>query len=621
MLTFKSFLREQYLIEATAKHFNHIDLDASNPEHKDLIDAYNRGHSANDHNVPRHPGQIRSIDQLKSAVHPHLQKIQQKHKEDIDDIKARTNGEANVVHHNPDTGATVTQVTNQAGSCAAGASSSWCTGRRGVDMVHHYDPEGHKSFVFKFPKEKKKHLRTIGAYGAYNGDTSDTANHQDAENHTVHPQEWHRLVKEHGLDKIKHLKGSVRDIPITSDEKSKYAEELTHHIKMSTTKPEDLLHASANRYLTKAHKQALATNSKTHTNILNALASDPETHKAILKHPNAGDNALDAVASNTNDPEIHKAILKHPKAGDGALADVARNTRDLEIHKAILKHPKAGDNALATVAYNTTEEIHKAILKHPNAGDHVLSSVARNTTDPDIHKAILKHPNAGDNALSSVARNTTEDIHKAIVKHPNAGDNALSSVASHTQDPDIHKAILKHPNAGDGALSSVAYNTRDPEIHKAILKHPKAGDNALATVAYNTRDPEIHKAILKHPKSDSYPIEHSINNIHDAGVHHLMINKYKNIDNEKVDTLADKYKLPKTSGHNSKYDQASDDTIDKLQHGLSKLVGRSDSAKSRTEKLGNDDPIKPITPIKNRQRRYNFHEQILEILSKPISRQ
>ena len=416
MLTFKSFLREHYLIEATAKHFAHIDLDASNPEHKDLIDAYNRGHSANDLNVPRHPGQIRSIDQLKSAVHPHLRKIQQKRKEDIDDIKARTNGEANVVHHNQDTGATVTQVTSQAGSCAAGASSSWCTGQRGTDMVHHYDQEGHKSFIFKFPKEKKKHLRTIGAYGAYNGDNSDTANHQDAENHTVTPQEWHRLVKEHGLDKIKHLKGSVRDIPITSDEKSKYAEELTHHIKMGTTKPEDILHASANGYLTKAHTQALSTNSKTSPQILNSLSSDPDTHKAILKHPNAGDHALSSVARNTTDPEINKAISKHPNAGDDALSIVANNTTDPVIHKAISKHPNAGDNALSNVARNTNDpEIHKAILKHPKAGDNALSNVANRTTDPEIHKAILKHPNAGDAALYAVARSTQDpEIHKAI---------------------------------------------------------------------------------------------------------------------------------------------------------------------------------------------------------------
>ena len=65
MLTFKQFISEIYLTEATAKHFSHLNLDPTNPEHKDLIDAYNAGHSSNDPNVPRHPGQIKSIDQFK----------------------------------------------------------------------------------------------------------------------------------------------------------------------------------------------------------------------------------------------------------------------------------------------------------------------------------------------------------------------------------------------------------------------------------------------------------------------------------------------------------------------------------------------------------------------------
>ena len=108
MLRFKQFIKEFYLIEAKAEHFNNVkDLNPENPEHKDLIDAYNNGLSAESGNktatkLPK-PGQIKSIDQLKDAVKPHLDAIEQKRKEDADDKEAYDTGRATVIHHNPET--------------------------------------------------------------------------------------------------------------------------------------------------------------------------------------------------------------------------------------------------------------------------------------------------------------------------------------------------------------------------------------------------------------------------------------------------------------------------------------------------------------------------------------
>ena len=703
MLSFKQFISEMYLTEATAKHFAHLNLDPNNPEHKDLIDAYNAGHSSNDPNVPRHPGQIKSIDQFKSAVSQHLEKIKQKRQEAEDDKRAFESGEANVIHHNPETGAKVIQVSTQAGSCAAGAPSTWCTGKRGsADMVKHYDPEGNHSFVFHFPNEKDKNLRTIGAYGKYKEGSNGT-NFQNKENHTVPRDEWHRLDKEHGLDKIKHLKGVVRGIGITDAEKDQYSKELTHNIKNGTASDADVKHASAVGYLTDQHKKDLVSNENTSARILHTLAvSDPEVHKSIINHTNVGDNTLSEIVKKSNDPEVHKSIINHPNVGDSALHEIVKKSNDKEIHKAILNHPNVGDSALSEIvkksddpevhksiinhpnvgdsalheiashsrsifgrnpkeldkvivnhpkakdmalsniaAQSNDKEIHKAILAHPNAGryaieniaaqsndkeihkailahpeveDYSLSEVARNSTDPEIHKAILAHPNAGRYALREVAEQSSDpEIHKAIAKHKNAGDSALLKVADKTYDPEIHKAIVKNPKAGDNALRLVAMKSDDPEIHKAIVAHTNAGNNAIHAVAKKNDDPEIHRTIMNHERNSNYDVESSIKRIHDPETHSIMLKHYgSNMDNGQIKELTKKYGLPEPyiQKDESNYDNVSPENLEKVKHHLSKLAARTEAAKNRSIDTGTEkEPL--VTPIKSRQRRYNFTEQLL----------
>jgi hypothetical protein len=439
MLNFKTYI--SVLSEATIKHFAHLGLDPENQEHKDLVDAYNSGHSANDPNVPRLPNQVKTVDQLRTSVKPHFEKIQQKRKEDSDDRKAFENGEAKVIHHNPETGAKVTKVTSQAGSCAAGASSTWCTGKRigGPDMVKQYDTDEHGSYVFHFPKEPKKHLRTIGAYGKWHEpeeDDDEVDNFQDAENHTVPGHEWNRLVKEHGLDKIKHLKGVVRGISISAKDKLNYASELSDNIHSGTATDEDVHHARVNNYLTDSHKHGLLSSSKNISGkTLSGMAyntKDPEIHKKIVEHPNADTNALTAVAKNTKDPEVHKKIVDHANVDTNALTAIAWNTKDPEVHKKIADHPRAGNYALGGVAYNAKDpEVHNKILEHPNADGYALAGVAWNTKDPEVHNKIVEHPNADGYALSGVAKNTKDpEMHKKILNHPQVAQATKDLIAS-----------------------------------------------------------------------------------------------------------------------------------------------------------------------------------------------
>ena len=485
MLTFKQFISEIYLTEATAKHFSHLNLDPTNPEHKDLIDAYNAGHSSNDPNVPRHPGQIKSIDQFKNAVSQHLEKIKQKRKEDEDDRKAFESGEANVIHHNPETGAKVTQVSTQAGSCAAGAPSTWCTGMRNSkkDMVKHYDPKGNRSFIFHFPNEKKKHLRTIGAYGEYKeGSNGATANFQDAENHTVPRDEWHRLIKEHGLDKIKHIQGSVRDIELPEEEKNQYSKELTHNIKNGTVSSEELSHAIEHKYYTNEHTNELLNNPKTKPeNLTKLIGFNEKTEKTPLpQNPSLSDYLKHHNKINNNEEFLHK-IIKHPNVNSHVLSEVVKKSYDDKTLKMIKNHPLTDDNVLSKLANKSgtrwDTEHQKSLINHPKTGAKTLSTIAAITENPEIQKAIINHPKSDNESLSSIAINTRDSkIQKAIINHPKVDDAILSRIAVRSDNPEVHKAIVNNSSAGD-TLNIIARHSNDLDVHRAIANHKNAEDN------------------------------------------------------------------------------------------------------------------------------------------------
>ena len=472
MLRFKQFIKEFYLIEAKAEHFNNVKLNPENPEHKDLIDAYNNGLSAESGNknvtkLPK-PGQIKSIEQFKDAVKPHLDAINQKRKEAADDKDAYDTGRATVIHHNPETGLTITQVGNQASSVATNPPSPHCTSQRNAksDMIKKYKGENN-SFQISAPKEKNKDLSHIAAIGDY-AENKDT--HQGKNNHKVLDTEWSEFENRHELNNVKHLKGSMRGIGITEAEKDQYSKELTHNIKNGTVSTPDVAHAKHNGYLTDDHKNALLDDKTTKPGILDKLASDKDLHERILKHPNTDDTTLGEVAENSNDQEVHLAIAQHKNAEDKVLAEVGKKSNDPEVHMAILAHENIGDKALAAVAEKYKyPKLHKGILEHKNAGENALAAVAENSSDPEVHEKILAHKNAGDNALAAVAEKLKgPEVHEKILAHKNAGDNALAAVAENSNDLEVHKAIVAHENAGDYALGRVAENSNDPEVHKAI---------------------------------------------------------------------------------------------------------------------------------------------------------
>ena len=499
MLSFKQFIKF-YLAEAIEKHFAHIGLDINNQKHKDMLDMFNKhSHSL----TKKNPNQYKSLDELHAAVKPHLDKLEQDRAEEKEGKKAFETGDVKLIHHDPKTGVKVFKVHSSKGCVAVGGDTKWCVSHResGDGAFKSYDPTGEHSYVIHTPE--KGNLSKIGIIGLKPGENHG-GNFQHKGNVTVSDQDWGMLRKKYNLDNVKELHGirGLKNPEIQQENKIKSAD-LLDRIKMKSSEniEDDLKHAAKYGYLNADHVHHYG-NDKGNVGLgfLADHSNDPEVHKAIVGHKNAGDDALTTVARKSDDPEMYKAIINHKNAGDDALTTVARKSDDPEFHKAIINHKNAGDYILTTVARKSDDpEMHKAIINHKNAGDVALGIVAYKSNDPEMHKAIINHKNAGDDTLGIVARKSDDpEMHKAIANHKNAGDYALNAIVYKSNDPEFHKAIINHKNAGDVALGIVARKSDDPEVHKAIINHKNAGGYALSAVADKSNDPEMHKAIANH---------------------------------------------------------------------------------------------------------------------------
>ena len=582
MLRFKEFLKEMYLVEASFKHFSHLGLDPENPEHKDLIDAYNAGHSKNDPDVPRQPNKIKTIDDLKNMVKPHLEKIAQKRRDDDDDRRAWENGEAKVIHHNPETGVTVTQYHSQRGAVADKMPSTYCTGQRGHDAFNVYDPEGNHSFSIRLSKEKNKNDRITGAFGKYkeNHYEDQASNFQDPENHVRTKADWDDKLKRYPeLSKIKYLKGSLRGIGITDEEKNQYRNDLTKSIKDGTVKHEDVSHAIGNTYITDQQRKSLLASDKTSAPIIDRLAHSvkPDEYGHLVSHHNISDNALVGIAQKSDDPEIHRLIVNNKNAGDNALSTIAQKSDDPKVLKKIAKSDKAGDNALGELSNrdDIDNHIRNMTLNHKNAGDKTLSGFVNNssnsnTQDKALSYALGKLPNrddidnhisnpdkflndsrSGDITLNKLAKTTTNpELLKKILLHKNVGHNTLTTIMSKglLYDKNITKDAIEHKNNTEDSLAAMTTklsydddgNTnKHLHLFHKILDHNNVGPNTIHHIIAHTRNNEIYNKILSKNVTSAHNLMDMARRSNDENIYNKIL-KHKNVSDMSMGPLATK---------------------------------------------------------------------------------
>lgn len=389
MLRFKQFIKENYITEANIKHFAHLGLDPENPEHKDLVDAYNAGVNR-DPNVPKNPNQIKTFDQLKTSVAPHYAAIQTQRQNQKNDEEAIKNKEAELVHHDPETGVKVFKVRSGRGCAAVGGDTKWCTSDRvsGNSAFSAYDPDGSNSYVIHTPENGN--LSRIGIIGVKPGQKPKIGlggNFQDKGNNSVSDEDWNTLRKKYNLDSVEHLhrvRGIKNPNPAAVEAKRKAEEDRIKEARRKEAedlvKPEmsDKELSNINSDNSEVHK-AIAS----HKNAKEALwrpsfSRDPETQQAVINHENANDMTLDNIARNSRNPETHKAIMNHKNVGDYSLYSIAKKTRDPEMHKTILNHPKVGWMALDRLSQRSSDpELHKGIANHEKVEEQTLNRLKK----------------------------------------------------------------------------------------------------------------------------------------------------------------------------------------------------------------------------------------------------
>jgi hypothetical protein len=428
MLRFKQFI-QTYLFEAKISHFSHLGLDPNNPEHKDLVDAYNAGVNR-DPNVPKNPNQIKTFDQLKTSVAPHFAAIQQKRKEDEEDKKAFENKDAELVHHDQETGLKVFKVRNARGCVAAGGGATGCVYDRddGQDAMDRYDPEGEHSHIIHTPE--KGNLSRISIIGVKPKQTHRTGlggNFQDKGNNTISDSDWDILRRKYKLDSVKALHG-IRGLH-NEEEGKNQEEEAKKLIKPHITDQE----------------------------LGKIKSNNPEVHKAIINHKNFGLDSLYSVSQQTYDPEVQNKMLEHKDINGEIMDYISDRTNNPEVHKAIINHAQY------------EPEIHSEII-------------SKNSHDPEIHKILSNHPETSSKALDEIMiKSDDPEVHRNLVNHHNTSSDTLSELNDITKDPRDHKSIINHLNANRETINSIAekYNLQHDGSEESRTRISKAIDDHI----------------------------------------------------------------------------------------------------------------------------------------------
>ena len=339
MLSFKEFLNEMFLFEATGKHFSHIaGFDENNPEHQDLVHAFNQsGFPTN------HASRIKSMDELKDKVAPKLQALHQARAEEKEHQAAIARGDAELVHHDPEKGIKVFKVKNQAGGCAVGKGTKWCIADPNSphDMVKHYDPEGKSSHVIHLDKEKGN-LSRIGIIGVnYTTphEEGEGGNFQDKGNNSVSDSDWNHLREKYKLDSIPALHG-IRGIAPTRTDKAK----LTKMVNGGTR--DEKIEASYHPDLTKEH--------------IHTLIGDDDTSVAghVVRHNNR----------NITPEHIEHALTIKPEEYESAMFDI----HHIKMRELAASHPNASSDNIYMALKDPHSSVREAALENKNlTSDHI----------------------------------------------------------------------------------------------------------------------------------------------------------------------------------------------------------------------------------------------------------
>ena len=380
MLSFKEFLNEMFLFEATGKHFSHIaGFDENNPEHQDLVHAFNQsGFPTN------HASRIKSMEELKDKVAPKLQAIHQSRAEEKEHQAAIARGDAELVHHDPEKGIKVFKVKNQAGGCAVGKGTKWCIANPNSkdDMVKHYDPEGNSSHVIHLDKEKGNlsRIAMIGVNYSTPHKTGVGGSFQDKGNVTVSDSDWNHLRKKYKLDSIPALHG-IRGIAPSKEEKDQLEKNLTH------TDPAVRIKALQHPDVTEAHI----------TRALNMKGGEyVDVRHAAISHKNATAANIDK-ALNDDDFAIRWEAMRNKNA-TAANIDKALNDDDPTVRSAAISNPNATaqhiDKALSMKGDQYKGVRYYAISNKNATAEHI--DKALEDEDPDVRWKAQFRKNNGD---------------------------------------------------------------------------------------------------------------------------------------------------------------------------------------------------------------------------------
>jgi len=355
--------------------------------------------------------QYKSIDELKTAMHPH--------KEKDEGVKAvnqdKINKGSSVIHNSKNVTAYhvhTTEASQELGKTPKGEKLGWCTSHPDPkkNMFDKYDKKSKNNFHILHMHNEKYPYRRIGGVGAVD-------QFQDENNKTIEGKHFHDLL---------HRNPELEKIPAVTNTKN-YR-----------------LHKSSDPNATKEHLDKLIND------------KDPVIRKQVAENPNATKEHFDKLV-NDKDEEVRKAVLRnspHKEHKEKLSSDKNSDIRANIVHSNKNDNEKLGkfindpDHFVRlNVAKNTTQKEHLDHLSGDN-DSRVRLAVAKNkVADKDHFKKLTNDKEAmvkiaaTENTphkehLDALVKDKSPFVREAITRNPNATKEHLGLLAN-----DKHKDV------------------------------------------------------------------------------------------------------------------------------------------------------------------------------------
>ena len=163
----------------------------------------------------------------------------------------------------------------------------------------------------------------------------------------------------------------------------------------------------------------------------------------FMFHPKTTKEHLDTAIRDKN-PKVRRDVIRHPKVTKEHL-DLAMKDEDPDIREAVINHPKSTKHHLDLGMKDESFRVRRSVINHPNSTkEHIDAGIK--DKDVFVREAVMYHPKATQEHINLGIKDPSFTVRVAAMNHPKATKEHLD-LGMKDDNPAIRAAVVKHPNA------------------------------------------------------------------------------------------------------------------------------------------------------------------------------